>query len=113
MSVLHQREKKYASALRTLRELERAFPRNPLFTLERGSVLLLRKEYRESRNAFREVRAKRDAGLPNFEVVEPSLIRLRIGEMPVHHAAAHNGIGEAQDALPVDPMLDPTAGVDV
>jgi len=80
LNVLQQREKKYRSALQTLNELEHQFPRNPLLPLERGGVLLLRKDYREARNAFEEVRAKNAAGAPNFGIIEPSLIRLKIGE---------------------------------
>ncbi len=80
LSVLHQREKKYQNALATLAELEREFPRNPLFPLERGGVFLLRKDFPSARRTFEEVRAKREAGAPNYGAVPSSLIRLKIGE---------------------------------
>jgi tetratricopeptide (TPR) repeat protein len=80
LSVLNQREKKYRSSLRILAELEEAFPRNPLLPFERGSVELLRKDWRGARRAFEQVSARRDAGMPNYAAIEPSLIKLKLAE---------------------------------
>ncbi len=80
LSVLNQREKKYRGSLRILSELEEAFPKNPLLPLERGSVELLRKNWRAARRAFEQVQSRRAAGVHNYTLVEPSLIRLRLAE---------------------------------
>ena len=80
LSVLRQREKKYRSALRILRELEDAFPKNPLLPLERGSVQLLRKNWRAARSAFEQVELRQQAGMPNYGLVAPSLVKLKIAE---------------------------------
>lgn len=80
LSVLNQREKKYRSSLRILKELEKAFPRNPLLPFERGSVELLRKDWRGARRAFEQVQSRRAAGVPNYTAIEPSLIRLKLAE---------------------------------
>lgn len=80
LSVLQQREKNYGDALRVLSELEQRFPRNPLLPLERGTVHVLRREFVRARRAFRQVQAGRKAGRGNYDVVEPSLIHLKIGE---------------------------------
>ncbi len=80
LSVMHQREKRYLSALTVLQELERAFPRNPFLPMERGSVHLLRKDWTSARRAFEEVLLKRSAMGPGFDLLEPSLVFLRLGE---------------------------------
>ena len=63
-----------------LRELEAAFPKNPLFPFERGSVHLLRKNWSAARRAFDEVRRNQEAGKPNFDAVAPALVLLKIAE---------------------------------
>ena len=80
LSVMEQREKKYRRSLAVLRELETAFPKNPLFPFERGSVHLLRKDWSAARRAFDEVWRTQAAGKPNFDAVEPSLVLLKIAE---------------------------------
>ena len=80
LSVMEQREKKYRRSLAVLRELEAAFPKNPLFPLERGSVHLLRKDWSAARRAFDEVRRNQAAGKPHFDAAEPSLVLLKIAE---------------------------------
>jgi len=80
LSVMQQREKRYLGSLAVLRELEKAFPRNPFLPMERGSVHLLRKDWAAARRAFEEVLAKqRDTG-EGFELLEPALVFLRLGE---------------------------------
>jgi tetratricopeptide (TPR) repeat protein len=82
MSVMDEREKRYGDALRLLVELERAFPRNPFFTMERGSVHLLRKDWVAARRAFEEVAdARARAGdAESYRLLHPSLVFLRLGE---------------------------------
>jgi len=80
LAVMEQREKKYQRSLAVLRELEAAFPKNPLFPFERGSVHLLRKDWSTARRTFDEVRRNQAAGKPNFDAVEPSLVLLKIAE---------------------------------
>jgi tetratricopeptide (TPR) repeat protein len=81
LSVMHQREKRYLSSLSVLRELETAFPRNPFLPMERGSLHLLRKDWKAARQAFEEVLSKQttkaSAGL---ELLAPALVFLRLAE---------------------------------
>jgi tetratricopeptide (TPR) repeat protein len=77
---MQQREKRYASALAVLRELEQAFPGNPFLPMERGSVHMLRKDWRAARRAFEEVLARQAKGGESFRLLEPSLVFLRLGE---------------------------------
>lgn len=78
LAVIEQREKRYGSALRVLRELERTFPGNPFLSLEQGSVHMLRKDYRSARLQFERVaRAGADV---NMDLVEPSFVRLKLAE---------------------------------
>jgi tetratricopeptide (TPR) repeat protein len=78
---MHQREKRYLSSLSVLRELETAFPRNPFLPMERGSLHLLRKDWKAARQAFEEVLSKQttkaSAGL---ELLAPALVFLRLAE---------------------------------
>jgi tetratricopeptide (TPR) repeat protein len=80
LAVMQQREKRYLSALAALRELERAFPRNPFLPMERGSVHLLRKDWAAARRAFEEVLAKQAERGKGFDLLEPALVFLRLGE---------------------------------
>ncbi len=80
LAVMQQREKRYLSALAALRELEKAFPRNPFFPMERGSVHLLRKDWAAARRAFEEVLAKQKERGESFDLLEPALVFLRLGE---------------------------------
>lgn len=80
LSVMSQREKRYSRSLAELRRLEQAFPRNPLLRLERGSVHLLRKDWRQARQAFEEVLARYGSGSEADAYVEPAFVRLKIGE---------------------------------
>ena len=79
-AVMDQREKRYASALSTLRRAERKFPRNPLFVLEQGSVHLLRKDWVRARSTFERILSERARGASNFDALHRSLVQLRIGE---------------------------------
>jgi tetratricopeptide (TPR) repeat protein len=82
MSVMNERERRYGDALRLLVELEQAFPKNPFFTMERGSVHLLRKDWMAARRSFEEVAAAvtRDPGSPSNRLLPESLVLLRLGE---------------------------------
>ncbi len=82
MSVMQEREKRYGDAIRLLGELEHAFPRNPFFKMERGSVLLLTKDWMAARRAFEEVSAGRasDGTAESYRLLPASLIYLRMGE---------------------------------
>jgi tetratricopeptide (TPR) repeat protein len=80
LSVMFEREKRYAGALRLLAELEQAFPRNPFLALERGSIELLRKDWNAARRAFEEVLSERDSGWAGFELLPVSVVYLRLGE---------------------------------
>lgn len=82
LSVMQEREKRYGEALRLLVELERAFPGNPFFTMERGSVYLLQKNWVAARRTFEDVAAHRasDAASESFRLLPPSLVFLRLGE---------------------------------
>jgi tetratricopeptide (TPR) repeat protein len=80
LAVMQQREKRYTSSLAALRELEKAFPRNPFLPMERGSVHLLRKDWAAARRAFEEVLAKQTERGESFDLLEPALVFLRLGE---------------------------------
>lgn len=80
LAVMQQREKRYLSSLAVLRELEKAFPRNPFLPMERGSVHLLRKDWTAARRAFEEVLARRTEWGESFDLLEPALVYLRLGE---------------------------------
>jgi tetratricopeptide (TPR) repeat protein len=80
LSVMFEREKRYAGALRLLSELEAAFPRNPFLAMERGSIELLRKDWNAARRAFEGVLSERDAGWAGFELLPVSMVYLRLGE---------------------------------
>lgn len=80
LSVIQQREKRYLSSLSALRELEKAFPRNLFLPMERGSVHLLRKDWTAARRAFEEVLTKQTYMGGRFDLLEPALVFLRLGE---------------------------------
>lgn len=80
LSVIQQREKRYLSSLAVLRELEKAFPRNPFLPMERGSVHLLRKDWAAARRAFEEVLSRAKEMGPGIELLDPAQIFLRLGE---------------------------------
>lgn len=82
LSVMQEREKRYGEALRLLVELERAFPRNPFFSMERGSLYLLQKNWVAARRTFEGLVAERDreAASESYRLLHPSLIFLRLGE---------------------------------
>jgi tetratricopeptide (TPR) repeat protein len=94
LSVIQQREKRYPSALAALRELEKAFPRNPFLPMERGSVHLLRKDWTAARRAFEEVLAKQKERGDSFELLEPALVFVRLGES---HLFARDYTGAARE----------------
>ena len=78
--ILDTREKRYSRALSYLRELESSFPRNPLFTFEKGWVFLLKKDWPAARSVYHEVQQKRNLGKPHFERIPLSVLSLRLGE---------------------------------
>ena len=80
LAVMQQREKRYLRSLAALGELEKAFPRNPFLTMERGSVHLLRKDWAAAGRAFEEVLAKQAERREGFDLLEPALVFLRLGE---------------------------------
>jgi hypothetical protein len=80
LSVIQQREKRYLSSLSALRDLEKAFPRNLFLPMERGSVHLLRKDWTAARRAFEEVLTKQTDMGGRFDLLEPALVFLRLGE---------------------------------
>jgi len=106
LSVLRQREKKYRSSIRILRELEEAFPRNPLLPLERGSVQLLRKNWRAARRTFEQVELRQRAGMPNFGAIEPSLVKLKIAESYLFAKEFDEASRSLEDALRVPDVPD-------
>jgi tetratricopeptide (TPR) repeat protein len=79
-AVIAQREKRYASALAALRQAERAFPRNPLFVLEQGSVHLLRKDWGRARALFERVLRQQSNEVPNYAALHRAIVLLKIGE---------------------------------
>jgi tetratricopeptide (TPR) repeat protein len=80
LTVMDTREKRYTRALGYLRELEAAFPRNPLFPVEQGWVHLLSKNWTAARRIFEKVRAKQQLDIAHYEKVPTSLLLLRLGE---------------------------------
>lgn len=78
--VLDTREKRYDQALRYLRELESSFPKNPLFTFEKGWVYLLKKDWAAARSIYNEVKSKQRLGSPHYDRIPSSLVSLRLGE---------------------------------
>jgi tetratricopeptide (TPR) repeat protein len=94
LSVIQERERRYLSSLAVLSELETAFPRNPFLPMERGSVHLLRKDWAAARRAFEEVLAKQTETGGRFDLLEPSLVFLRLGESRLF---AKDLLGAARD----------------
>jgi tetratricopeptide (TPR) repeat protein len=80
LAVMQQREKRYLSSLAALHDLEKAFPKNPFLPMERGSVHLLRRDWAAARRAFEEVLAKQAERGESFDLLEPALVFLRLGE---------------------------------
>jgi tetratricopeptide (TPR) repeat protein len=80
LTVMDTREKRYGTALATLSELEAAFPKNPLFSLERGWVYLLKKDWANARAVFQKLRANQELQVPHYEQVPTPLLYLRLGE---------------------------------
>lgn len=106
LSVLRQREKKYRASLRLLRELEDAFPKNPLLPLERGSVQLLRRNWRGARDAFEQVAIRQSARMPNYQAVEPSLVKLKIAESYLFAKEYRDATKTLNDALRIPTVPD-------
>ena len=80
LNVMYQREKSYRDALGTLRELEAEFPRNPLLPFETGSVHLLRRDFGAARRVFETMLASQAEGLPHYDRIETSMLRLKLAE---------------------------------
>jgi tetratricopeptide (TPR) repeat protein len=80
LTVVEEREKHFYRAMKLLDELEAAFPKNPLFPLERGWVLLLKKDWPGARAVYQKILASREANAPHYHWVRPSLVLLRTGE---------------------------------
>ena len=107
LAVLRQREKRYRSALAILRELEAAYPKNPLLPLERGAVHMLRKDYRTAQRVFEEVRVAYEERRPNYERIEPALIRLRLAESFLFEKSYARAAQELEAALGIAGTPDP------
>ena len=80
LNVMYQREKSYREALGMLRELEAEFPRNPLLPFETGSVHLLRRDFGAARRVFETMLASQAEGLPHYDRIETSMLRLKLAE---------------------------------
>lgn len=78
--VLETREKRYHRALAYLRELEAAFPNNPLFPAERGWVYLLRKDWTSARGVFQQIEKKQRLQIPYYHRIPAAIVLLRWGE---------------------------------
>jgi tetratricopeptide (TPR) repeat protein len=97
--VLDTREKRYDKALAHLRELESSFPRNPLFTFEKGWVYLLKKDWPAARSIYNDVRNKQQLQSPNFDRIPSSVIALRLGESFLFDAKFTEAIRHFDDGL--------------
>lgn len=78
--VVHQREKRLTRALSLLRQMETAFPRNPLFVAEQGWVYLLKKDGRSAQRIFERVLQRHRRGQPNYDRLKEGILLLRLGE---------------------------------
>jgi len=99
LTVVDTREKRYESALNSLRELEAAFPRNPFFLLEQGWIYLLRKDWAQARAVFEKVLARKELGVQHYQRVESSLALLRLGESLLFAGRFRDGLARFDDAL--------------
>jgi tetratricopeptide (TPR) repeat protein len=111
LTVMDTREKRYKNALQTLREMERAFPRNPLFPVERGWVHLLEKNWAAARSTFEKVRAKQQRDAPHFEQVPTSLVLLRLGESYLFDGRFQNAVNRFNEALSASDLTEATAAL--
>jgi tetratricopeptide (TPR) repeat protein len=108
LTVMDTREKRYESALDTLREMEEAFPRNPLFPVERGWVHLLEKDWASARSTFEKVRVKQRRDTPYFDQVPPSLVLLRLGESYLFDGRFENAVDRFEEALATPDLVETT-----
>ena len=108
MSVLDQREKKYRSALTRLRELEARFPKNPLLPFERGSVYILRKDYRRARRVFERILSDQTSGRPNFSRIDRPIVLVKLGETYLFQKRYERAFTVFEGALEVPDVSDQT-----
>ena len=80
LNVIYQRGESYQDALGTLRKLEAEFPKNPLLPFETGSVHLLRRDCGAARRVFEAMLANQAEGLPHYDRIETSMLRLPLAE---------------------------------
>lgn len=97
--VLDTREKRYEQALAHLRELESSFPKNPLFTFEKGWVYLLKKDWPAARSIYNDVRNKQQLQTPNFGRIPSSVVSLRLGESFLFDAKFTESIAHFNEGL--------------
>ena len=105
--ILDTREKRYSRALTYLRELESSFPRNPLFTFEKGWVYLLQKDWPAARSVYHEVQQKRNLRTPHFERIPLSVLSLRLGESFLFDAKFKEALAHFHSGLGVPDVSDP------
>ena len=109
--VLDTREKRYSRALKYLRELESSFPRNPLFTFEKGWIYLLKKDWPAARSVYHEVRQKRNLRTPHFERIPLSVLSLRLGESFLFDAKFTEALVHFHSGLDFPDMSDPVRSI--
>ncbi len=106
LTVIDTREKRYHQALTNLSKLETAFPKNPLFLLERGWVQLLRKDWTAAHSVFESVQAKRRKMVPHYDQVPHSLVLLRLGESRLFDARFEDALARLDEALALSDSPD-------
>jgi tetratricopeptide (TPR) repeat protein len=79
--------------------LESSFPRNPLFTFEKGWVYLLKKDWPAARSVYHEVRSKQQLQAPHYDRIPPSIISLRLGESFLFDAKFKEALAHFDDGL--------------
>jgi tetratricopeptide (TPR) repeat protein len=107
LAIMDTREKRYARALGHLRELEAAFPRNPLFPVEQGWVQLLSKNWVAARRIFQNAIAKQQLQVAHYEKVPTSLLLLRLGESYLFAGRFHEAVGRFDEAQAVSDVTEP------
>jgi tetratricopeptide (TPR) repeat protein len=107
LTVMDTREKRYTRALGTLRELEAAFPRNPLFPVEQGWVQLLSKNWASARRIFEKAIAKQQLDIAHYEKVRTSLLLLRLGESYLFSGRFQDAVGRFDQAQTASNAAEP------
>jgi tetratricopeptide (TPR) repeat protein len=82
--VMHVRDNRYAEALAVAQSLKNKFPRNFLFAINYGQILLMAGQKDQGFAALQEVETRAEAGEPNFNRLPLPIFRFNLGLELMH-----------------------------